>query len=227
MLRPQYLRAAQELNQNRDRATRAGKSPAFALAEHLMFAYLWGTLSLDETDALGEYLKSAAPDEVAHLVSFAGHVLRDNELSGETLGRLRPLWERVHQHVADWPATDRSSALSGFGLWYSSDQLNARWADDVLLQLLRSGVSFRPMTFVAERIESRAGEDMTSALNLVDAIVDSADEDWTLYAVRDEFRRILETALGSGNDNARATAEQIVHALGAKGFLDFGSLLDG
>lgn len=139
VLEDQYSRAVDELPRLEERRSRAGKSPGHALAEHLGI-YLWhGRLEPTQDGLLGKFVHRAAPEELAHLVSFFGRTMdsldeaeSSSELEPGVRDRLMAAWDLIRDQAGTRTPEARNEILAPFGWWYGAGFVDPIWADGEL-----------------------------------------------------------------------------------------------
>ncbi|MBX6361670.1 MAG: hypothetical protein IRZ03_16520 [Acidobacterium ailaaui] len=226
VLRPFYRVAVDRIGAPRG-DTRWLADPDEKLAEHLMVFYWCGKLSLDDS-LLVDFWEKASDDLRAHAIAFVGRALKQTEgdIPAAVMNRLKQLWERrlaVATQAADYSEFEKEA--SAFGWWFASRKLDIRWALDQLLSSLELGRRTEPAYMVLETLSATAHTHPLKSVRCLRRIAEGDPHGWELYAGRDHVRRILQ--LGMQDPDAREEAEQIIHYLGSRGFLDFRDLLSG
>jgi len=225
ILRPQYEYAVEHIGDCCDDTLRFG-NPDEKLAEHLMVFYWSGKLDLDDPLLVAFWLR-ASDDLRAHALSFMGHALAriEGDAPAETLNRLKQLWER-RLAVArnEGSSSGFTKEMATFGWWFVSGKFDVDWAIQQLLASLELAKESNPDHMVLEQLAETAQTYPRESVQCLRIIVERDRKRWTLYGKRDSVRDILE--LGLQDAGAADEAEQTIHHLGSRGFLDFRDLLE-
>jgi hypothetical protein len=76
------------------------------------------------------------------------------------------------------------------------------------------------------RLAELADKMPREAVECLRHLIEGDKEGWAIYAWRENARLILSTALRIGSDEVRQAATGVVHRLGARGYFEFGNLLN-
>jgi len=224
ILRPQYEYAVEHIGGCCDDTLRF-ENPDEKLAEHLMVFYWSGKLDLDDP-LLVAFWQRASDDLRAHALSFIGRALArtESDVLAETLNRLKQLWER-RLAVArnEGSSSGFTKEMAAFGWWFVSGKFDVDWAIQQLLASLELAKESNPDHMVLEQLAETAQTYPRESVQCLRIIVERDRKRWTLYGKRDSVRDILE--LGLQDAGAADEAEQTIHHLGSRGFLDFRDLL--
>lgn len=168
-----------------------------------------------------------APDAVrAHALAFIGQSLKQTEgdVPAEILDRLKKLWEqRLAVAKKAQQSSDFHEELAAFRWWFVSEKFDVDWAIAQLSESLRLARKSTLDHMVLEHLATTAHTHPRESVECLRMIAEADREGWNLYASRDHVRRILEVAIG--HPGAADTAEQVIHYLGSRGFLEFRDLL--
>jgi hypothetical protein len=228
VLREEYGRAVERLGTSSIQR-RPMTNPEEHLAEHLMILYQWGKLSLDEPNGLLARFYAKASDALcSHALAIEGRRLLGTQetVPPEILDRLKRLWE---QRLAVARAAQSSAAhaaeLASFGLWFASAKFDDRWAMAQLTEVLRLVGKVEPDHMVVERLAALVIRMPQQAVECLRLIVKGDKEGWAILGWPEHARTILATAIQSADAEARETAVDLVHRLGALGHREFRNLL--
>lgn len=217
-----YETAVERLPGHDDSRSQPG-DPGLHLAEHLAVFAVRGVLSVDHAP-LRTFFAAASAELRGHVHQFLGLAFRGEEPTLEVLERGTALWESRLEKMKDDPSGN-AAELKSFGAWFQVGAVDADWRLRQLLDVLRlTGGKIDHGWQVFETLEALASSFPTEALAAVRLLVQSTDEPWEIVAGRDHIRAILTKGLG--NPNVRTDAEALVHELGARGYREFGALLD-
>lgn len=224
VLKPLYRLAVERIGRRRD-DTRWLADPDGKLAEHLMVFYWRGKLSLN--DPLFEAFWERVPDALrAHAMTFIGQALRQTQgdIPEEILSRLKQLWEwRLAAANKAQRPSEFEKEIAAFGWWFISDKFDTGWALDQLLASLQLVRRAEPVHMVLEMLAKTVTTHPIASVRCLKLITEGDREGWALYAGREHVRRILQQGLQ--DPDAQKEAEQTIHYLGSRGFLDFRDLL--
>ena len=197
------------------------------LAEHLMALYWQGILP--EGDPIITNFYAKADESVrASATSFVGRSFYDykGQIPVDVLNRCKSLWEwrlaevRAHRDVAA-----NVNELVEFGWWFASEKFDDQWCVTQLLEVLKLAHRAEPDHLVLERLGAITPSMPAEAVACLEQIIEGTAEQWGFLVWRDEMRRILIAARDSGNASAREAAIDLVHRLGARGFLELRDIL--
>jgi len=205
--------------------TRWPADPDKRLAEHLMVFHWRGKLSLD--DPLLATFWEKAPDTLrGHALEFVGRALKqtEEEIPEEIIERLKNLWEsRLEQARRSPSPSEFAKELAAFGWWFVSAKFDVDWALDQLIASLQIVGKTEPVHMVLEQLAKTAETHTLKSVECLKMIAEADIRGWEFYTGRDHIRQILQLALKA--PNARQVAEQAIHYLGSRGFLDYKDLL--
>jgi len=228
LLREEYSRAVERIGTASGERQRLA-DPDRRLAEHLMTLYWRGKLSLDEPDDLLMRFYAKASDSLcSHALAFVGRSLHstEEEVAPQILDGLKVLWERrLNAARSATPPTSHIAELAAFGWWFVSAQFDDAWAIVQLKEALKLAVRVEPDHLVVERLATLAAAMPAHAVECLSLIIEGDKEGWHIHGWREHTRTILSTALQSTDETAQQAAVDLVHRLGARGYLSFRDLL--
>jgi hypothetical protein len=211
------------------RERRGLANPSGRLSEHLMSLYWRGRLSLDESDGLlARFYTKASVETRAHAVWFLGQSLHGatEAIAPEVIARLQALWTSRTDAVRSAANPEaQSGELVAFGWWFASEKFDEAWATDQLKQSLELADQAEPDHLVVEHLVRVAQRTPLAAVQCLNLIIIGDVEGWHIHGWREEARTILLAALTSNDHDARRASEALINRLGARGQLDFQSLL--
>ncbi|MGD1028936.1 hypothetical protein [Candidatus Binatus soli] len=214
---------------------RLGDKPALArlpidmgqrLADHLMGFYWHGIVSAEEKHGLFDRFWLGASVKVRRyaLWNLGRWIYNGTEPLDVALSkRLMSLWER---RLSIAQASGNRDAYHGeigqFGWWFCSEKFPEGWA----IRQLQGAIDFaghaEPDHLIYEKLAALCvrlpGESVSSLAKLL-----ATASPWQISAHEKDVRKVLEAAVGSGG-SARDEAVKLVHALGARGILNFRDL---
>jgi hypothetical protein len=119
----------------------------------------------------------------------------------------------------------QSAELVSFGWWFASKQFDETWATEQLKQSLELAGQADPDHLVVEQLVKAAESTPLAAVQCLNLMIVGDVEGWHIHGWREEARSIILAALTSNDEEARRAGEALVNRLGARGHLDFQSLL--
>jgi hypothetical protein len=197
-------------------------NPSDGLIHHLMQLYWRGRIGLEENGILGIFLKQASDELLARMVRYLGQSLKDTkELSGDEQQRLEKLWDRS----ISWPDDSQHKLeLEQYGWWFNSNHFDDHWAlEHIYKSVQLSHGEFDPKLGTLERFARLAEKYPKPVVHSTQLIVSADFENVILW--HDDLKKILSTVLKSGDAEAMKIAHSIIQNMGAKGYLEYRSLL--
>ncbi len=223
VIRDQYVAAVDSLDQPRSESLMR-RDPDKHLAEHLMVFYWRGKLDAAVSEA---FWSKASPKLRGYALESVGRSLYRGEgaVPPQIIDRIKSLWEtRLAEVKAQAGTSDGCSEMSGFGWWFISKKFDDAWAIDQLLEALKIAGRVDSTHMVAERLAAVVALFPEKVIQALRLIVDGEKESWGFTSWSDKAKEILRFALGT---DARQSAEDLIHYLGSRGYLEFGELLRG
>ena len=203
------------------------KLPEMRLVEHVALLYLWGKIGL-QSDSLIDVLFSVAPHQAStHVMEYLGRAAYEaKKLPHDVVERLKTIWEWRLRQVGG-PANLSNGELAAFGWWFATAQLDAPWALSHLEEVLkRTGINASNLQ-VLDRLSTLFAEYPLETLRCLKLFVDGNTDPWFFLSERKQTGAwsILKQGMSSVETTIRAQAEEIVHLLGSKGYLEYRDLL--
>jgi len=228
ILKDEYGRAVDKLGEQGVHTWMAA-GPEKRLADHLMWLYWGGKLSIEDP-LLTRFFLKASPDIRAAALTFVGRSLDKSSqpIPSDVKERLRALLEsRVTAVQEDKDQEGVQKELSNFGWWFASGQLNDKWALQRLLDVLNltDGV-IQFDSAVAERLARLASTYPDDAVVCLEKMIEGDRDGWRILGWRQHAREILDNGLKSGSKTAQEAAVRLINKLGDLGHLEFRDLLE-
>jgi len=221
IIKEQYVVAVNALVEPKNEGQRR-RDPDKHLAEHLMVFYWRGKL---DAAVLEAFWSKASPKLRGYALESVGRSLYRGEgaVLPQIIDRIKSLWEtRLAEVKAQAGTSDGCPEMSGFGWWFISKKFDDTWAIDQLLEALKIAGRVDPTHMVAERLAAVVALFPEKVIKALRLIVDGEKESWGFSSWSDKAKEILRFALGT---EARQSAEDLIHYLGSRGYLEFGELL--
>src|SRR5574340_628628 len=201
------------------------------LAEHLMVFYWQGKVPLeDEAGLVARFHEKATDTLRGEAMEFVGRSLsRPAEALPEKVSlRLKTLWEkRLAAITASGTPASYTAELAAFGWWFVSQKFDDAWAMSQLLAVLSLVQKAEPDHLVVERLVVLAATMPIEAVQCLTMMVQGDKDGWNIDGWRDDARKIIATAVRSGNPPVRQTVDELINRLAARGRADYQDLLPG
>ena len=202
--------------------------PNVRLAEHLMVFYWQGTLDLEGGEGLlREFWKIAPSDIRGQAIDYVGRSLSntEEEVPSDILKRLKDLWEwRLSEFESSPDITVHFPELESFGWWFASGKFDDPWAMKQLLESLAFAKKTDPDYRVVERLAELSEKMPLEAVQCLKHLCEGDKESWEMHVWKKYAKTILGNALKGKGEEAEA-AENLIHYLGSRGWIEFGELL--
>jgi len=118
-----------------------------------------------------------------------------------------------------------TNELAGFGWWFASGKFGDKWALPELITAVKLCGRMESDHFVVERLAKVAPGAPLEAIQALAALAESDKEGWSISGWLEEARTIFSTAHERSDAATREAAEDLIHRLGARGYLGFRDLL--
>jgi hypothetical protein len=203
-------------------------NPESRLGEHLVVFYWRGKLDLDHPESLlVRFWEKASPSVKGWAIQFVGRSLTNDKASvqPEIIKRLEALWEKRLSEAKSTP--DKENFLPemvAFGWWFASAKFDDKWSIEQLLEALRITQKTDPDHLVVERLAVISESMPMEAVQCLEYLVKGDKEGLKLHRWREKAKRILSSAL-QAQGSALEKAEDLIHYLGSRGYLEFRSIL--
>ncbi len=198
------------------------------LAEHVMTLYWRGKLSGEETRVIfDQFWEKADPELRGDAVEYVGRSLYDYKQTvlPEILDRLKLFWEERLAAAKESAEHDKYKyEMREFGWWFASGVYDDCWALAQLIEAIRIAGKIEPEDEVLEKLEELAPSMPTETVTCLELMARGDREGWGVYGWRDHAKSILIKVLRSP---AASAAEDFIHYLGSRGYLEFRELLKG
>jgi len=203
------------------------KTPEIRLSEHVVVLYAREKIDLNEGGLIDTIFRSASDELKYHMMDFIGRSLQgEKDLKKNVVALFKQLWEWRIQMVGGIEKMPLKE-LSAFGWWFASGKFENSWAFAYLEKVLqRVGIS-RSNLYVFEYMSKVFPAYPKESLRCLLLFIDKNDDPWFFFGTHKQKKvwSILEQAMNSLDDNSHSKAEEIIHLLGSKGYLDYRKLL--
>jgi hypothetical protein len=204
------------------------RSPADALAEHLMVYYWLGRIDFDNPDGLLRDFFEHAPAVVrGHAIWFIGTSAAGwTDAPPEVFPRLQDLFaRRLAACKADASPDACQEEMRNFGHWFTSEKFDEQWSIDMLVAALEIAKKAEPDMTVVKRLADLCPKYPVQCVTALRLMIEGDREGWLLLGVEDDARRLLKIALESTNPDGEVAAKWLVEELIGKGQFGFRLLL--
>jgi hypothetical protein len=228
ILKSVYAHAVNQLDKQLGEKSQA-YDPDHRLTEHLATYYWRDKIALqDEAELLELFWTKAPPKLRGYLFEYVGRSLSNTkgDIPTEVIDRLKHLWENrlTCAKVSSNPEQYKEE-LADFSWYFIAGKFDDEWSIEQLTEVLRLVNKIHDPRFVVKRLAVLANSHAGTSVECLRLIVGSELENWEIYSWRKEAREILQIAIQSGEQEARETAIDLVHRLGAMGYLVFRDVL--
>ncbi len=227
LLREEYGRAVERIGTISSERHHLA-DPDIRLAEHLMTYYWRNKLNLNESGGLLARFYAKADGMLrGRSLEFIGRSLQNTTetVAPNILERLHALWAQRIEEVRNSSPPASHTELAAFGWWFISMKFDDDWAIAQLRDVLKLTGSIEPDYMVIERLATLASSMPILTIECLSFMIKGDEEGWGIHSWSEHARKILATALQSTDITARQAAEDLIHRLGACGYLAFRELL--
>lgn len=214
-----YAQAVAQLDAHVEQDWFAG-DPRKRLGDHLLTFRIRGELPEDEDLFASYWQKAPAPLRKEVLTSAGWSLAKTEGLEADVLSRLQSVWAWILEDSS--PV--ESAALAGFGAWLETRAVNPAWLLDQALAVLQRGVYLEPDFKVYEAAAALAPDFPQRVVRLIELMVRTDPEDWSLRGSADEVREALRAVLARGDEDDRRRAAALVDVLVGRGMAAFREL---
>jgi len=203
-------------------------NPDEKLAEHLAVFCWHGEIELGDTPSVLSAFYGKAPASLrGHIIRFLGEQLQDKTLVLEPAvrNRLENLWlARIEYVRAQKDKAADGKELEGFGLWFASGHFDDAWAMRQLKNVLAITGTLEPdYSFMMELAEvaNRSPRDAVECLRFIIEAIAKGGPAWEFLRWDETAKKILWSAVNSGQPEAREAAKALANKLAALGQIGY------
>ena len=200
-------------------------SPQLRLSEYLMVFYAWGEADTDPGGIIEAFFRMAPAKLTTKAIDFIGRDLEHDDTSNPAIvERFKKLWDwriEIAGGIDKVPKED----LSTFGCWFASGKCGEAWAFSHLENVLRRTDIGRSKNFVFEHMADVFKDYPKESLRCLRLFIDRNQDTWFFGHKEKGVWNILEAGLAMDDPAIKDAAEEIVHLLGSKGYLQYRELL--
>lgn len=196
------------------------------LVEHIIVLYAWEKINLSEDDLVSLFFQTAPAGLTSHAMDFIGRGLfGSNPPEGAIIDMYKTLWSwRVEKAGGIEKIPDVE--LAAFGWWFASGLCGDDWAFPYLEKTLERTDIEHSKEDVFEHMSSIFKVYPSQSLRCLRLFIDKNNDPWFLaYQKEGGVWEILKQGLSHEDSIVHIDAEDIIHMLGAKGYLQYRELL--
>jgi hypothetical protein len=222
LLRRQYEDAIGRLQEPVPESAMRPEAPGVSLGKRIITQFVRGKLALEDPLVI-QFFEKAPLDIRREVLAHAGRVVNDLTPQDATaVERAIELWNsRVEAQAAKG-----DSELTAFGWWFISEDFPANWALEQLSRTLSyTDGKIDHEYSVMIRLAEVAHIDPALAVRCVRTILEKDREREIILGSADKVRDVLRVALTSEQGDARQSAIDLIHLLGAHGYREMRELL--
>lgn len=230
LLAGQYQRRVERLagvsTKDIDRA-REVESGAVRLAEHILFLYVQGTITLDSDDRQLHALFESAPGTVLGeaLGRLFWRIFRtEGPLDDELLDRVMRLWEWRAAEVA--AGHGDLNELRGFGWLVRTGRFPVDWALANLVDVTRTLGSVEMPEQIGEEIAPYARSHTSLVLAALQGLVRNQGDAWVAHVLAKHAVPAIAVALKSSDDALQRAGNALMNAFAEAGISDIRARVD-
>lgn len=228
MLRNEYLYTLDLLKESGAERIEQELHLVTNLVEHVVVLYLWGAIELEDEllrrvwGSPAGKMRGAVAESIGRLYSKS-----ENRIPSTQAERVMALWEaRVQALESTAGAPAVAQELETYGWVFAVEGLDVQQSADLVVRTLRiTGGRTEWSRNVVERLATIAGEEPLKAAEALEMLIDAEAPEWILYDVRQYGRAVIEAAVKSRDEKARAVAVRCINRMGERGFDDFRDML--
>lgn len=231
LLHDEYLSAVLRLGEHSTTwSWRKNWSPTRKLGEHIVSAFVYGWIDLEEEGGLlRQYFELASAEDRAELMDSIGRGLEQSQLGNNSTSRARLicLWEyRIATAEASDDVAPYLGELSEFGWWFISGRFDDDWSVGQLQRVLLLGSMPTFLFRVINRLAALAEQMPRETVECLNLLLDCKDVgERQLSPALDEIRTVLNAGMTVEDEIAKEIAANVTNRLVSMGFINFRELL--
>jgi hypothetical protein len=199
------------------------------VAEQLMIFFWRGKLTMkDELFKL--FWENADVSLRGHAISFTGRSIKNIEETPppELIASLKEFWQsRANEAAKAMDKKEFAEEMAAFGWWFASGKFDDAWSTDQYLAALDIGTKLQSDHFVLQRLAELAKKMPLKSVKILSKLLLSKEQpQWTVIGNKNQITTILSEALRDADVVAQGEAKGLINRLAARGYTDFGELLN-
>jgi len=225
LLHDSYAHALELVGKDRLEQLRPA-NPDERLGGQLLLFYRYGAIGLDEPVLRTFFDKARSRLRYSVMIDAVRGVQDVPQDKKEAVGgRLKKLWE-WRAEISIGEKAEEHQELAAFAWWFLKDEFDSSWRLQQLRLVQEAGIELQLDGRVLEKLTELASDHLEETIVCLDTIARNPENDhWGLY--EDHAKEILRLGLRSEDEDLSRKAEELVHYIGALGFLSFRELLEG
>lgn len=120
---------------------------------------------------------------------------------------------------------DNNPEMEAFGWWFASGKFDDSWSIKQLLETLEITNKTDPDHLVVKRLAGLSSKMPPEVVQCLDLLCKGDKEGWKMHGWKEEAKIILIESL-KAKGKTREKAENLIHYLGSRDWIEFGELLE-
>jgi hypothetical protein len=229
LLYDEYLLAAHSIGESSEEEKKSD-SPLEKLGEHLTTYYARDLIDLGPESPLTIFLQKASDEARARTMSHIGKALEDSpQVSPVVKARLKDYWaSRLNAAKKAPEVFGFLKEIAAFGWWVTSNKFDEEWILSNLVEALTIAKGIERPPDVQKYLAEASAKYPAPAIKCLNLMLKGGRKTWEgpyIASHEDLNRTIITNANNSDNADARTLAQELIHLLGAMGFLGYRDLL--
>lgn len=226
LLKEEYFYAVQTINNDSLFDDSHLTHPRKKLTEHVIGLYFRNLADLDDPQSLISQFYTNASEELRSFVFLSiGQFLQNIEtekIGPEVLEKIQTLVDHRIEKIKVAESDSGKTELMTFGWIFASGKMDPAWAIN-RLKITLDLVGYSEFDdSVVEYLAELADDFPAQAIECLATMIDGVAGQWTVSYWAPRIRKIMEMALKT---DSRELAIELIHKLGARGYLEFKDLL--
>ncbi len=194
------------------------------LGSHLFTFRVIGLIGLGDDDLFVAYWRASSPSMREQVLSQIGWSIQGppRSLDADVKAEFQRTWEWI---VEEAERTGETKSLAAFGSWLAAQDLDPNWLVDQAVRVLRMGIHLDNGHTVYEALPRLAAAAPLESLDIVELMVATDTEGWTLMGSEETVRETVQIAMAHDALAVRERARAVGELLLARGFAGFRDLL--
>ena len=199
-----------------------------SLAEHLM-TYYWRGLIERTDDNLIDYFFEIADGKLrGYAIAFIGESLTDTvgSVPDKMMHRMEDLWEwRFGIAQSSEQPKEYEQELISFGKWFGSGKLDPEWGLEHAIIVLRLTGHIDADRKMVEQLSLLTEHYPRKVTEIFRLMIEGEPDGFQMYLWKKPGKELLQKVIQGKDKKAKEAAIDLVHRLGAMGYLDFRDVL--
>ena len=227
LIEDEYKRALDRLNSITVELPGARNSDE-SLAQHLIAYYWRGLLPINGKSLIDCFFEMAGAELRGYAIAFIGESLTDTagSVPDKMIHRMKDLWKwRLRLAQSSEQPKEYEQELISFGKWFESGKLDPDWGLEQLLTVLRLTGHIDADRKMVEQLASLADKYPREVIEIFRLMIEGEPDGFQMYLWKKPGKELLQKVIQGKDKKAKEAAIDLVHRLGAMGYLDFRDVL--